>query len=165
MKTSIDSGILNNIFNRMLRIRHIENEIAERYSKGLMRCPTHLSIGQECVPSVIGELTSAQDKAVSTHRCHANYLGKGGNLQRMISEIYGKEDGCSKGKGGSMHLIDKSVGFGWPGRRRRVDKSKGLGAWAGPPSLSNSSIVIPEFPGYLWDSAPEQGSPGFTSGA
>jgi len=76
-----------------------------------MRCPVHLSIGQEAVPvGVCAHLTNA-DYAISGHRAHNHYLAKGGDLKRMIAEIYGKETGCSRGKGGSMHLIDLSVGF------------------------------------------------------
>ena len=95
----------------MKRIRAIEEAIADRYSEWEMRCPTHLSIGQEAVAAVVGHLLNKDDLAVSTHRAHAHYLGKGGDLKAMIAEIYGKETGCSKGRGGSMHLIDKSVGF------------------------------------------------------
>ena len=53
---------------------------------------------------------SKSDQVLSTHRAHAHYLAKGGNLNRLI-EIYGKAAGCSMGMGGSMHLIDQSVGF------------------------------------------------------
>jgi len=95
----------------MKRIRAVEEEIANRYTESEMRCPTHLSIGQEAVATVLGHLLNKDDLAVSTHRAHAHYLGKGGDLNAMISEIYGKETGCSKGRGGSMHLIDTSVGF------------------------------------------------------
>ena len=95
----------------MTRIRMVEEEIAKRYPSGKMRCPTHLSIGQEAVPCVISSMTGKTDTAVSTHRCHAHYLAKGGNLKKMIAEIHGKKGGCAKGKGGSMHLIDKSCGF------------------------------------------------------
>ena len=102
---------LSTIYYRMKRIRLVEEEIANRYREGKMRCPTHLSIGQEAVPSVLGSIIKTEDTAVSTHRCHAHYLAKGGNLRKMIAEIYGKETGCSKGKGGSMHLIDKKCGF------------------------------------------------------
>lgn len=102
---------LKNIYWRMKRIRMVEEQIAKKYAEGKMRCPTHLSIGQEAVPATIAELTRKEDTVVSTHRCHAHYLAKGGNLNKMIAEIYGKENGCSKGKGGSMHLIDKSCGF------------------------------------------------------
>ena len=76
-----------------------------------MRCPTHLSIGQEAVAAAISQLVHHSDYAVSTHRGHAHYLAKGGDLFSMISEIYGKSTGCSKGKGGSMHLIDLDCGF------------------------------------------------------
>ena len=100
-----------NFFESMLRIRLTEETIAEKYHEGKMRCPTHLSIGQEAISvGVCGNL-SKQDMVLSTHRAHAHYLAKGGDLNRLISEIYGKKTGCSKGMGGSMHLIDKSVGF------------------------------------------------------
>jgi pyruvate dehydrogenase E1 component alpha subunit len=86
-------------------------EIAKRYSEWKMRCPTHLSIGQELAGSVVGMLVNNNDYAVSSHRSHAHYLGKGGSLNQLIAELYGKETGCSGGRGGSMHLIDDSVGF------------------------------------------------------
>ena len=95
----------------MYRIRAVEEEIAHRYPQGKMRCPVHLSLGQESIPAVFAETISTKDFAVSTHRGHAHYLAKGGNLNAMIAEIYGKSTGCSKGKGGSMHLIDLAVNF------------------------------------------------------
>ena len=95
----------------MLRIRLVEESIANKYSEQKMRCPTHLSIGQEAIAvGVCANLTS-QDQVLSTHRAHAHYLAKGGCLNSMMAEIYGKVSGCSKGMGGSMHLIDTSVGF------------------------------------------------------
>jgi TPP-dependent pyruvate/acetoin dehydrogenase alpha subunit len=99
------------LFYNMKRIRAVEEEIADRYTEWEMRCPTHLSIGQEAVATAVGHILNKEDLAVSTHRAHAHYLGKGGSLKAMIAELYGKETGCSKGRGGSMHLIDKSVGF------------------------------------------------------
>jgi len=102
---------LTQIYLTAYKIRETEEQIAKKYPNGQMRCPTHLSIGQELVPSIYAQFVSNDDYAVSTHRAHAHYLAKGGNLKEMISEIYGKETGCSKGMGGSMHLIDKSVGF------------------------------------------------------
>ena len=95
----------------MYRTRAVEKEISKRYSEGKMRCPTHLSIGQEAVPAAFSEIALKKDFAVSSHRGHAHYLAKGGNLKFMIAEIYGKATGCSKGKGGSMHLNDLSVNF------------------------------------------------------
>ena len=95
----------------MLRIRLVEEEIALRYKQEKMRCPVHLSIGQEEIPAVISQSLDKNDYMVSTHRGHAHYLSKGGDLKKMIAELYGKESGCSKGKGGSMHLIDLNVNF------------------------------------------------------
>jgi TPP-dependent pyruvate/acetoin dehydrogenase alpha subunit len=99
------------LYSKMVLIRTVEETIAERYDQQKMRCPTHLSTGQEAVSAAVGMALQKEDQAVSTHRSHGHYLGKGGNVSRMIAEIYGKEGGCSKGKGGSMHLIDLSVGF------------------------------------------------------
>lgn len=96
---------------QMRRIRAVEEGIAARYPAGAMRCPVHLSIGQEAVAAGVGLALHRDDLAVSGHRAHAHYLGKGGSLQAMLAEIYGKLTGCSHGKGGSMHLIDESAGF------------------------------------------------------
>jgi TPP-dependent pyruvate/acetoin dehydrogenase alpha subunit len=98
-------------YKKMYRIRAVEEAIAERYSEGKMRCPVHLSIGQEAIPALFSQVIRVTDFAVSTHRGHAHYLAKGGNLNAMIAEIYGKATGCSRGKGGSMHLIDLAVNF------------------------------------------------------
>lgn len=94
-----------------MRIRHVEEEIARRYPEGKMRCPTHLSVGQEAVAAGVGLCLNSDDLAVSGHRAHAHYLAKGGDLNAMIAEIYGKVTGCSRGKGGSMHLVDEAAGF------------------------------------------------------
>ncbi len=108
---NIDINELKNIYKIAYKIRTCEEEIAKRYNEQEMRCPVHLSIGQELVPAIYANFISTEDYAVSTHRAHAHYLAKGGNLKKMIAEIYGKETGCSHGLGGSMHLVDKSVSF------------------------------------------------------
>lgn len=99
------------IYQDMVRIRAVEEEIAARYAEQKMRCPVHLSTGQEAVPAAMASILNDSDYAISTHRGHAHYLGKGGSLERMLAEIYGKASGCSKGRGGSMHLIDLDVNF------------------------------------------------------
>jgi len=99
------------LLREMMRIRAYEEAIAERYAEGKMRCPTHLSIGQEAVPAALSQILRKTDLAVSSHRAHAHYLGKGGDGEKFIAEIYGKVTGCSAGKGGSMHLVDLNVGF------------------------------------------------------
>ena len=107
----MEKNIKLELYSKMVLIRAIEEMIAERYDQQKMRCPTHLSTGQEAVSAAVGLALEDKDLAVSTHRSHGHYLGKGGNISRMIAEIYGKETGCSKGRGGSMHLVDLSVGF------------------------------------------------------
>ena len=99
------------LYKKIFLIRSVEEKISSEYINQKMRCPVHLSIGQELVPSVLSFFLNKKDKVISTHRCHAHYLAKGGSLKKMIAELHGKKTGCAKGKGGSMHLIDKNVGF------------------------------------------------------
>jgi len=102
---------ITSLEQQLLRIRMIEEAIADRYSEQQMRCPVHLSIGQEAIAVGVCSQLKPSDYVVSGHRAHAHYLAKGGDLKRMLAEIYGKESGCCKGRGGSMHLVDLSVGF------------------------------------------------------
>ena len=99
------------LYSKILKYRLVEETIAEEYKNQKMRCPTHLSVGQEAVSAAFSEFFAKKDYVVSSHRAHIHYLAKGGNLKKMIAEIYGKETGCSKGKGGSMHLVDLNVNF------------------------------------------------------
>ena len=103
------------IYEDSLRIRKIEQAIADNYQiqgqPQLMRCPIHLSIGQELLAAVFCSMLTVRDKLFSTHRCHAHYLAKGGSLERMLAEIHGRSTGCIGGRGGSMHLTDIEVGM------------------------------------------------------
>ena len=99
------------MYSEMLRIRMIEEELVRRYSEQEMRCPVHFSIGQEAIAVGVCQTLRQEDSVLSGHRSHAHYLARGGDLKRMICELYGKAAGCSSGKGGSMHLIDRSVNF------------------------------------------------------
>ena len=99
------------LIHSMKRIRCVEETIAARYAEQKMRCPTHLSTGQEAVAAAAGAVLRRDDLAVSGHRAHAHYLAKGGSLPAMIAEIYGKATGCAGGNGGSMHLVDEAAGF------------------------------------------------------
>jgi pyruvate dehydrogenase E1 component alpha subunit len=109
MDLSVD--VLKQLYYQMLRIRMVDEKIVELYPEQEMRCPVHLSIGQEAVAVGACAALSNEDHVFSTHRAHAHYLAKGGDLKAMLAEIYLKETGCCQGKGGSMHLIDRSVGF------------------------------------------------------
>jgi pyruvate dehydrogenase E1 component alpha subunit len=110
----IDLGpeTLLSLYRAMLRIRMVEEEIAERYNAEVqkMRCPVHLSIGQEAIAAGVSANLRRADQIVSNHRCHAHYLAKGGDLKAMLSELYGKAAGCCGGRGGSMHLLDEAAG-------------------------------------------------------
>ena len=103
------------IYKETLRIRMIEFAIADNYQiKGkpqMMRCPVHLSVGQELLAAVYCSMLTKNDKLFSTHRCHAHYLAKGGSLKRMLAEMHGRSSGCVGGRGGSMHLTDIEVGM------------------------------------------------------
>ncbi|MEM6961038.1 MAG: thiamine pyrophosphate-dependent enzyme, partial [Myxococcota bacterium] len=79
------------LYRAMLRIRRVEETIAKRYAAQEMRCPVHLSIGQEAAAVGACAPLSRTDQIVSTHRCHGHYLAKGGALKPMIAELYGKE--------------------------------------------------------------------------
>lgn len=109
MSLGMDAELQRKLFFQMLRIRMVEETIVTRYAEQEMRCPVHLSIGQEAVAAGVAAALQLADYVMSTHRAHAHYLAKGGSLKAMIAEIYGKRDGCSSGKGGSMHLIDLDV--------------------------------------------------------
>jgi pyruvate dehydrogenase E1 component alpha subunit len=106
-----DRSTLLDLYVAMVRIRMVEQSIASAYAEQQMRCPVHLSIGQEAPSAAFSLVVETGDLAVSTHRGHAHYIAKGGDLKRMLAEIYGKATGCSGGIGGSMHLIDTAMGF------------------------------------------------------
>lgn len=95
----------------MYRIRRVEEEVARLYPTGRIKSPVHLSIGQEAVAVGVCEALRADDVVFGTYRSHALYLAKGGDIRRMIAELYGKATGCARGKGGSMHLVDVACGM------------------------------------------------------
>lgn len=99
------------LFRAMLRIRRVEEALADRYAEQEMRCPMHLCIGQEAIAVGVCAALSVEDVMFSNHRAHGHYLAKGGSLNAMVAELYGRETGCCGGRGGSMHLIDLNVGF------------------------------------------------------
>ena len=91
--------LLLRLYKKTLRLRLIELEISKKYSEWKMRCPTHLSIGQEAVAASFSEVVKKRDYAVSSHRAHAHYLAKGGDFKKMIAEIYGKKQVAQKEEG------------------------------------------------------------------
>ncbi|HEV8723660.1 MAG TPA: thiamine pyrophosphate-dependent dehydrogenase E1 component subunit alpha [Candidatus Binatia bacterium] len=98
--------MVERLYRNLYRIRRVEEEIASVYPTDKIKSPVHLSIGQEAVSVGVCEALRRGDVVFGTYRSHAMYLAKGGDLKKMIAELYGKIDGCGKGKGGSMHLVD-----------------------------------------------------------
>lgn len=100
----------NEIYYSMLRIRRVEERIASLYLRNEMKTPVHLCNGQEAVAVGVCSALEKKDYISSNHRGHGHYLAKGGDLNALIAELHCKEGGCSRGYGGSMHLIDTAVG-------------------------------------------------------
>ncbi|MCD4780614.1 MAG: thiamine pyrophosphate-dependent dehydrogenase E1 component subunit alpha [Candidatus Omnitrophica bacterium] len=107
---NIDKNTLLELYRSLLLIRQVELKIEALYPEDEMKTPVHLSLGQEAVSAGICSQLKKEDTIYSNHRSHGHYLAKGGDLKAMIAELYCKETGCSRGRGGSMHLIDTSVG-------------------------------------------------------
>src|ERR1043165_6156123 len=97
------------LYRSMYLIRRVEEEIIRLYPTDKIKSPVHLSIGQEAVAAAVCDHLERSDVVFGTYRGHALYLAKGGDVPRMMAELYGKVDGCARGKAGSMHLVDTSV--------------------------------------------------------
>ena len=106
-----DKSLNERLYYSLYRIRRVEEEIADIYPTDKIKSPVHLSIGQEAVSVAVCDVLNRDDIVFGTYRGHALYLAKGGDLKGMIAELYGKIDGCAKGKGGSMHLVDIDNGI------------------------------------------------------
>lgn len=103
--------LLLQIYATMLRVRRAEERVRELYAAGRIPGFIHLSIGQEAVAAGICAPLRRDDYLLSTHRGHGHFIAKGGSLRGFMAELYGRVTGCCKGKGGSMHIADASVGY------------------------------------------------------
>ena len=107
----VDNQTLLHMYENMLLIRLFEQRVAEFATSREVTCPVHLYVGQEGIAAGVCENLTTNDYAFSTHRSHGHYLAKGGDVNALMAEIFLKQGGCSKGMGGSMHVIDQSKGF------------------------------------------------------
>jgi TPP-dependent pyruvate/acetoin dehydrogenase alpha subunit len=107
----VSVAVLERMYRSMYRIRRVEERIADIYHTDKIKSPVHLSIGQEAPSVGLCEVLRKSDIVFGTYRGHALYLAKGGNLNAMVAELYGKATGCGKGKAGSMHLGDPDAGI------------------------------------------------------
>lgn len=99
------------LYRQLLWLRQSEDMLAKLYTEQEMRTPTHFGTGQEAVAVGVCEALEREDVVYSHHRCHNHYLAKGGCLTKLAAELYGRIDGCSAGRGGSVHLTDRDKGF------------------------------------------------------
>ena len=109
--TRLDAELARRLLTQMSLIRRFEEKAAEMYALGKIGGFLHLYIGQEAV--AVGAMSTIRpdDYAISSYREHGHCLAKGSDPRRVMAELFGRRDGLSKGKGGSMHLFDKSVNF------------------------------------------------------
>src|SRR5499427_4971531 len=107
----LDAGLARGLLTQMQLLRRFEEKAAEMYALGKIGGFLHLYIGQEAV--AVGAISALRpdDYVIAGYREHGHALAKGADPRRVMAELFGRRDGVSKGKGGSMHLFDKSVNF------------------------------------------------------
>jgi len=102
---------LQQLYTRMLTIREFETRVSYLYADGKIPGFVHLYIGEEAVAVGVCSCLNRNDTITSTHRGHGHLIAKGGDLNRMMAELFGKKTGYCKGKGGSMHIADLELGI------------------------------------------------------
>ena len=107
----IDTGLARRLLAEMMLIRRFEEKAAEAYALGKIGGFLHLYIGEEAVAVGVSSVLRPDDYAISAYREHGHCLAKGSDPRRIMAELFGRRDGLSRGKGGSMHLFDKTVNF------------------------------------------------------
>lgn len=110
-KLHLDKAHLLAQLKHMLRIRLFEEQCAQLYAQEKIRGFLHLYIGEEAIAVGVMAALSTQDEIVATYREHGHALARGLSMQSILAEMYGRTNGCSKGRGGSMHLFDKNHNF------------------------------------------------------
>jgi pyruvate dehydrogenase E1 component alpha subunit len=108
---SLDPELARKLLAGMVLIRRFEEKAAEAYALGKIGGFLHLYIGEEAVAVGATSALRPDDYVISAYREHGHCLAKGSDPKRMMAELFGRRDGLSKGKGGSMHLFDRSVNF------------------------------------------------------
>jgi TPP-dependent pyruvate/acetoin dehydrogenase alpha subunit len=111
MTAPAGANLLISLHHGLLKVRLTEEILAERYKQQEMRTPTHFGIGQEAVAVGVCHALRRDDVVYSHHRCHNHFLAKGGSIYELAAELYGRADGCSGGRGGSVHITAPEVGF------------------------------------------------------
>ena len=99
------------MYRRMLLVRKCELQLAKSHQRGLVHGACHTYVGQEAIAVGVLAQMSGRDMVFSTHRGHGHALAKGMRAEELIAELYGRESGCSRGRGGSMHLFAPEIGM------------------------------------------------------
>jgi acetoin:2,6-dichlorophenolindophenol oxidoreductase subunit alpha len=107
---NIKPEVLRELYGSMLLMRLSEEAFVPYIEDGTIKCPVHLYSGEEAIAAGIGAHLREIDYVFGNHRSHGHYLAKGGDLDRMTAEVFCRRDGCCRGRGGSMHLIDPEAG-------------------------------------------------------
>lgn len=142
------------LYATMVRMRMVEERIAEIYPEREIRSPTHLYIGQEGVAAGVCAALKPDDALSANYRSHGWYLAKGGNLGRLIGELFGRSTGCSGGWGGSMHVIDVDAGMMGTSAIVAGGISHAVGSALADRILGRASVSVAVF----GDGAVEEGS-------
>jgi pyruvate dehydrogenase E1 component alpha subunit len=108
---ALDRDLALALLRDMLRIRRFEEKCAELYGAGKIRGFLHLYIGEEAVATGCMRALTPDDAVVATYREHGHALARGIDAGRLMAEMYGKQEGCSRGRGGSMHVFDAPTRF------------------------------------------------------
>lgn len=106
-----DRDLHLNMLRLMLRIRRFEEKLAWLFKRGKLPGFVHLYIGEEAIAVGACSALSTGDRITSTHRGHGHLIAKGADVSRMMAELFGRRDGYCQGKGGSMHIVDFSLGI------------------------------------------------------
>jgi len=102
---------LCDLYKTMGRIRYCEESLVDPILSGEIKCPVHLYSGEEAIAVGVCAALEKNDYIFGNHRSHGHYIAKGCDLKALFAEVFGKEAGCSRGRGGSMHLIDPENGM------------------------------------------------------
>ncbi|WP_303983505.1 pyruvate dehydrogenase (acetyl-transferring) E1 component subunit alpha [Dongia mobilis] len=110
-KVHLTRAHVRGLYKEMLRIRRFEEKCAELYTQEKIRGFLHLYIGEEAIAVGVMQALQPADAVVATYREHGHALARGIDMSRTMAEMYGKQDGCSRGHGGSMHIFDAATRF------------------------------------------------------
>jgi len=150
----MEKKLLTSMFETMSKIRMFEENIVNLFKSGELPGWLHVYIGEEAVATGVCLNLTTKDYITSTHRGHGHCIAKGANLKNMMAELYGKKTGCCKGRGGSMHISDASVGIlganGIVGGGIPIATGAGLGCQY----LKEGRIVV----SFFGDGASDEGS-------